>query len=315
MSMDEVTFTRGPARRPIPRVSDPLLQWATGLQTKERRIYAGWLAEAGKIDALDAAMEQAGFAQVTIKHGSGNMVTHWAVETANLFVIAEGVQSIGEMKHTTERYGIAFGWRTLPGGRQQSQLRFQKLARRDGLTGILNRQHFMDEAKMAVAYCARSSREACLILIDLDHFKDVNDSHGHVTGYGVLKRTVAICQLYMRSMDTYGRLGGEEFGVLLPDCALDVAAQRAEELRHAISSFVVGEKDRDSDVNVTASFGVTSTRYSGYDLRQMLIHADSALYRAKREGRNRVESHAAKSADAAPGANHGPAVIVLDGKV
>jgi hypothetical protein len=125
MSMDDVTFTRGPARRPMPRVSDPLLQWATGLQTKERRIYAGWLAEAGKIDALDAAMEQAGFAQVTIKHGSGNMVTHWAVETANLFVVAEGVQSIGEMKHTEDRYGIAFGWRTLEGGRQQSVLRFR----------------------------------------------------------------------------------------------------------------------------------------------------------------------------------------------
>src|SRR5689334_10236509 len=91
MSMDDVTFTRGPARRPMPRVSDPLLQWATGLQTKERRIYAGWLAEAGKIDALDAAMEQAGFALVTIKHGSGNMVSHWAVETANLFVVGGGV--------------------------------------------------------------------------------------------------------------------------------------------------------------------------------------------------------------------------------
>src|SRR5215475_770862 len=123
--MEDVTFSRGPARRPLPRVSDPLLQWATGLQTKERRIYAGWLAEAGRIDALDAAMQQAGFSQITIKHGSGNMVTHWAVETANLFVIAEGVQSIGEMKHTDERYGIAFGWRTLPGGRQQSQLRFR----------------------------------------------------------------------------------------------------------------------------------------------------------------------------------------------
>jgi hypothetical protein len=70
-------------------------------------------------------MEQAGFSQVTIKHGSGNMVTHWAVETADLFVIADGVQSIGEMKHTGERYGIAFGWRTLQGGRQQSQLRFR----------------------------------------------------------------------------------------------------------------------------------------------------------------------------------------------
>jgi hypothetical protein len=109
----------------MPRVADPLLQWATGLQTKERRIYAGWLAEAGRLDALDEAMAQAGFSKVTIKHGSGNMVTHWAVETANLFVVAEGVQSIGEMKHTDERYGIAFGWRTLEGGRQQSVLRFR----------------------------------------------------------------------------------------------------------------------------------------------------------------------------------------------
>src|SRR5215470_11598516 len=129
--MEDVTFSRGPARRPLPRVADPLLQWATGLQTKERRIYAGWLAEAGRLEALDAAMEQAGFKQITIKHGSGNMVTHWAVETANLFVVAEGVQSIGEMSQgrgsaaQIERYGIAFGWRTLQGGRQQSQLRFR----------------------------------------------------------------------------------------------------------------------------------------------------------------------------------------------
>src|ERR671933_250886 len=84
-AMEDVTFTRGPARRPAPRVADPLLQWATGLQTKERRIYAGWLAEAGRIEALDEAMEQAGFSQVTIKHGSGNMVTPWAVEPANQF--------------------------------------------------------------------------------------------------------------------------------------------------------------------------------------------------------------------------------------
>jgi hypothetical protein len=70
-------------------------------------------------------MEEAGFSKVTIKHGSGNLVTHWAVETANLFVIADGVQSISEMQHTTDRFGIAFGWRTLQGGRQQSQIRFR----------------------------------------------------------------------------------------------------------------------------------------------------------------------------------------------
>lgn len=123
--MEDVAFTRGPARRPVPRVADALLQWSTGLQTKERRIYAGWLAEVGRTEALDEAMEQAGFAQVTIKHGGGNFVTHWAVEIANLFVIAEGVQTISEMKHTPERYGISFGWRQLQDGRGQSVLRFR----------------------------------------------------------------------------------------------------------------------------------------------------------------------------------------------
>ena len=125
--MDDVTFSRGPARRPLPRVADPLLQWATGLQTNDRRLYAGWLAEAGRSPTLDDAMREAGFEQVTIKHGSGNVVTHWAVETANLYVVAEGVQTMSEMQHSAERYGIAFGWRTLQGGRQQSQLRFRAL--------------------------------------------------------------------------------------------------------------------------------------------------------------------------------------------
>lgn len=132
--MDDVSFSRGPARRPQPRVADPLLQWATGLQTNDRRLYAGWLAEAGRSQALDEAMQEAGFSQVTIKHGSGNLVTHWAVETANLYVIADGVQTIAEMQHSADRFGIAFGWRTLQGGRQQSQIRFRALL--DELTEV-----------------------------------------------------------------------------------------------------------------------------------------------------------------------------------
>ena len=81
------------------------------------------------VEALDGAMAAAGFDTVTIKHGGGNLVTHWAVETANLFVIADGVQSIGEMKGTRDRFGIAFGWRTLPDGRQQSQLKLRAFLR------------------------------------------------------------------------------------------------------------------------------------------------------------------------------------------
>lgn len=126
---DERPFSRGPARRPLPAVADPLLQWATGLSTTDRRIYAGWLLEAGKRADLDAAMREAGFPQVTIKHGSGHVVTHWAVETANLFVIAEGVQTLAELQQTRERFGIAFAWRALPSGRPQSQMRFRACLR------------------------------------------------------------------------------------------------------------------------------------------------------------------------------------------
>jgi diguanylate cyclase (GGDEF)-like protein len=194
-----------------------------------------------------------------------------AAETERLYValLIVGLISIALWAYRTKR----------------SQVRFQKIARRDGLTGIVNRQHFMDEAKAALKYCAKSTRDVSLILIDLDHFKAVNDTHGHAAGDSVLKQTVTTCQQYMRSVDLFGRLGGEEFGVLLPDCSLDTAMRRAEELRAAIADGVRA----DPEMAVSASFGATSTRESGYDLRQMLIDADSALYHAKRAGRNRVE--------------------------
>lgn len=120
--MDDITFQGGPARRPT-TITEPILQWATGLETVERSIYVGWLCEHGIHDALDEAMAAAGFATVTIKHGNGNRVQHWAIQTANLFVICQGVQTISEMKFTAERHGIAFGWRTPEGGRAQSVLR------------------------------------------------------------------------------------------------------------------------------------------------------------------------------------------------
>jgi diguanylate cyclase (GGDEF)-like protein len=179
---------------------------------------------------------------------------------------------------------------------KRSQLRFQRLARRDGLTGIVNRQHFMDEAKAMLHAFAKSSGEACLILVDLDNFKSVNDTYGHVAGDGVLKQTVEMFQLHMRAADLFGRLGGEEFGILLPNCTLETACTRAEELRVAIGSFA----QAGVTITVSASFGVTSTSQSKYDLRQMLIHADSALYRAKRTGRNRVERFA-PAIDTPPG--------------
>ncbi len=169
---------------------------------------------------------------------------------------------------------------------KRSQLSFMKLARRDGLTGIFNRQHFVASAEQQLQYCQKSGRVASLIVIDLDNFKTVNDTHGHAVGDHVLKRAVAACQAHLRSTDVFGRLGGEEFGILMPECGKDVIAGRSELIRLAIAS--VSDSEDTSGVVVSASFGVSTTIQSGYNLRQLLIHADKALYSAKREGRNRV---------------------------
>ncbi len=141
-----------------------------------------------------------------------------------------------------------------------------------------------------------------MILVDFDNFKTVNDTHGHVAGDVVLQSAVAVLQVRMRAMDVFGRLGGEEFGILLPDCGLDTALQRAELLRVAIAGLTRSQTGIDFDVS--ASFGVTTTIETGYDLRQMLIHGDSALYRAKREGRNRVATFLATLAADSAEADH-----------
>jgi diguanylate cyclase (GGDEF)-like protein len=169
---------------------------------------------------------------------------------------------------------------------KRSQLRFMRLARRDGLTGIFNRQHFVNEAERQLRYCRKSSRDVCLVLIDLDHFKAVNDTHGHAVGDRVLRRAVDACLAHLRSTDVFGRLGGEEFGMLLPECTLDNVLARVEQMRAAIAA-VSGAKDAPG-IPISASFGVAAAATSGYELRQLMIDADCALYQAKHEGRNRV---------------------------
>jgi diguanylate cyclase (GGDEF)-like protein len=169
---------------------------------------------------------------------------------------------------------------------KRSQLRFMQLARRDGLTGICNRQHFVEEAEQALRYAGKSARGASLILIDLDHFKLVNDTHGHAVGDQVLKRTVAVCRKYLHSCDVFGRLGGEEFGILLPETNPEKAFDRAEKIRQAIAATPVGHDM--GEVQISASFGVASTVEAGYALHRLLGSADDALYQAKRGGRNRV---------------------------
>jgi diguanylate cyclase (GGDEF)-like protein len=172
---------------------------------------------------------------------------------------------------------------------KRSQLHFMKLSRQDGLTGISNRPHFIELAEAALDSGRRTQQEVCVILCDLDHFKLINDRHGHATGDFVLKQTVAACQAHLRAGDIFGRFGGEEFGFVLPGCNLLAARQRAEQMRLAIASISTPREGAgDAVPGASASFGIATSSASGYELRQLLAQADAALYQAKHAGRNRV---------------------------
>ena len=181
---------------------------------------------------------------------------------------------------------------------KRSQLHFMTLSRLDGLTGICNRPHFMEQAQKALEHSRGSAAgaepgkaraETCIVLCDLDHFKAINDKHGHATGDYVLRRVVSACKPYLRPNDVFGRFGGEEFGFLFPACDPGEARRRSEEMRQAIASITTRQDA--VELTVSASFGVASTSGSGFQLRELLAHADAALYEAKRTGRNRVVLH------------------------
>jgi diguanylate cyclase (GGDEF)-like protein len=172
---------------------------------------------------------------------------------------------------------------------KRSQLHFKSLSRLDGLTGIANRLHFIERAETALGYARKSEQDVCLLLFDLDHFKSINDRFGHATGDFVLKRTATLCAEYLRRSDTFGRFGGEEFSVLLPGCRPEEAREQAEQLRRAISA--IQAEHRGAALAVSASFGIASSTTSGYDLQRLMAHADAALYRAKRAGRDCVVAY------------------------
>jgi diguanylate cyclase (GGDEF)-like protein len=169
---------------------------------------------------------------------------------------------------------------------KRSQLHFMRLSQLDGLTGICNRPHFIDQAARALEYHRDSGQEVCVILCDLDHFKAINDKYGHATGDSVLKRTVEACNAHIRKSDIFARVGGEEFAILLPGCEVDEARRRAEQLRITIAAANVHPDV--VETTISASFGVAASSWSGYELRQLMAHADAALYQAKDAGRNRV---------------------------
>ena len=158
----------------------------------------------------------------------------------------------------------------------------------DGLTGLANRRRTESALNEEIVRASRLGSELTLVLIDIDHFKEVNDRHGHAAGDIVLKELALVLVHSLREIDTAGRWGGEEFALVLPGTDTVGGAQLSERIRQTLERRRISIEDGDP-ISITASFGVASFLRAG-SRERLLAAADEALYRAKGAGRNRVES-------------------------
>jgi len=168
--------------------------------------------------------------------------------------------------------------------RMESQL--INMALFDSLTGAISRPAFMDQSDKELARSKRYHRPLSVMMIDIDHFKSINDNYGHAAGDNVLQIFVEAVQEAIRTTDFLGRVGGEEFALLLPDTSAKSAYHLAERVRERITKYpyLAG----DMLIEVTASLGVAELQKTDIDIKALLHRADEALYKAKQNGRNRV---------------------------
>jgi diguanylate cyclase (GGDEF)-like protein len=172
---------------------------------------------------------------------------------------------------------------------RESLAREQENVRTDELTGIHNRRHCLALARQAFAVASRYRRPLGMILLDVDHFKQINDQWGHQIGDDALKHVAMISRRHLRSADILGRYGGEEFIVFLPDSTAGQARIVAERIREDIERTpLVSAKGA---IRLTVSAGISDTAQSGtHSIERLIGLADDALYAAKQEGRNRISS-------------------------
>jgi diguanylate cyclase (GGDEF)-like protein len=214
-----------------------------------------------------------------------------------------GVQTIA-LKHGDEMYGLlivlinlfiggmitysAMVQESIDQKRRAAERRLNHVASRDPLTGLPNRRHLFDQASAQLARAAREKSPLSLLMLDIDHFKRLNDQHGHMLGDQVLIRLARLIEETVRGQDVPARFGGEEFVILLPNTQLEGAMALAEKLRARIETgchdLLPGEV-----CAVTVSIGSAQFDASQKNLQALIKNADQALYRAKSLGRNRVE--------------------------
>ncbi len=195
------------------------------------------------------------------------------------------VSSRGEMRE------LAAAFNAMAGRIAERRAVLTDLATTDALTGLHNRRAFRTSLARDLAHAERGGSPLALMIMDLDHCKSINDEYGHLGGDAVLRHVGALLQRELRADDMAARLGGEEFGVLLPGAGRDAGLGLAERLRQVIARMPTKYQER--SVSVTASFGVVAYPEHGLTAGELVERADDALYDAKRTGRNRVCTPAA----------------------
>lgn len=179
--------------------------------------------------------------------------------------------------------------------RRRLQEKLQRLATTDSLTGLSTRRHYLELSERERKRAQRTGQPVAVFILDVDHFKRVNDSHGHAAGDLALKRLARTCMAVLRETDIVGRFGGEEFAITLPETGPDMARDIAERLRRDLEGMEIPSAR--GRVRLTVSIGAALYRGGSESMEQILSRADRALYAAKRMGRNQVVFDAGKGSE------------------
>jgi diguanylate cyclase (GGDEF)-like protein len=224
-------------------------------------------------------------APVVMLTGSGSEeVAVRSLQEGAVGYLSKGTLSVEKLTETVEN--ALKKWQQMKQS-QADQEELERLANIDSLTGLLNRRTILYQLNENIKYARRYNEELSMSMLDIDHFKNVNDLYGHLTGDDVLEKVAGIIMQNIRDTDKAGRYGGEEFIIVLPKTGLSPALKLAERIRRTIESFKIKDS-QGKTLSVTVSQGLTGYK-PGDDEYSLISRADKALYQAKKKGRNRIE--------------------------
>ena len=221
---------------------------------------------------------------------AGDMPLELRTATAFPLVMDEALRgflvAIDLAPDAVERCGILVSQFALAARRIRLYERVQELAIHDGLTGVFIRRHFLARLHEEVGRSARRGLPLAFLMVDIDHFKPINDTHGHLVGDAVLRELAAILRTQIRDVDLLGRYGGEEFALGLPETDAPQGQLVAERIRRAVMGAMF--RAYDERLSITVSIGVAAFPRDAADASELVERADAAMYRAKLAGRNQA---------------------------